>query len=82
MPNENTENAAKNQPSEMQCSDCRAEKKAVALSPAVIDGKLKLVCGDCWTAAVEENRATIFSDEEMTAFSELRHAEALRPQNK
>lgn len=66
------ENNAGKTASEMNCHECGEVKKTLKLSPAVIDNKLKLVCAECWGAAVKSGRATIFIHEELTAFSELK----------
>lgn len=66
------ENNAEITASEMNCRECGKVKKTLELSPAVIDNKLKLVCAECWDAAVKSGRATIYTPEELTAFSELK----------
>lgn len=66
------ENNADVTTSEMNCHECGKVKKTMKLSPAVIDNKLKLVCAECWDAAKKSVRATIFTREELTAFSELK----------
>lgn len=66
------ENNTEKPASEMKCHECGKMKKTLKLSPAVIDNKLKLVCSECWDAAKKSGRATIFTHEELTAFSELK----------
>ena len=56
----------------MKCHECDNDKTVFELSPANIDNKLKLVCGDCWRNAVKEGRAMIYTREEMSAFSEFK----------
>jgi hypothetical protein len=56
----------------IKCHECGAENHFLKLSPAVIDGKLKLVCENCWASAVKTGRATIFTKEELSAFSEFK----------
>ena len=67
-----TEKNADKTAGKMLCRECGNEKKASELSPAVVDNKMKLVCAGCWDAAVESGRATIFTREELTTFSELK----------
>ena len=58
--------------SDMNCHECGNVEKTSELSPGVIDNKLKLVCAECWDAAVKSGRATIYTREELTAFSEFK----------
>ena len=70
--NSEIEKIAENSVGEMNCHECGKVKKTLELSPGVIDNKLKLVCAECWDAAVKSGRATIFTREELTAFSEFK----------
>jgi hypothetical protein len=67
------DNAMTEESENMNCHECGAEKTVLQLSPAVIDGTLKLVCKQCWADAVETGRATIFTREDLTMFSELKN---------
>lgn len=55
----------------MKCAECEREFLATELSPGVIDHKLQLVCPVCWEAAVRAGRATIYTQKELSAFSEF-----------
>lgn len=70
--NSENEKIAKKTVSEMNCHECGKMKKTLELSPSVIDNKPKLVCAECWDAGVKSGRATIFTREELTAFSEFK----------